>query len=69
VRVELNEESGLTSARFIKGLSPFIANEVDLQPYLSFDDVYNLAIEVVKQLKGTLCKLISHLHKKIYSLP
>jgi len=50
--VRLDEEPELKMARFIKGLSPNIANKVDLQPYLSFDDVCHLALEVEKLLKG-----------------
>jgi len=42
----------LTIARCIKGLSPSIANKVELQPYLSFNDVCHLAIKIEKQLKG-----------------
>jgi len=38
-------------SRFIKGLSPSIANKVDLQVCLPFDDVCHLAIKVEKQLK------------------
>ena len=48
----LDEEPKLNIASFLKGLSPSIANKVDLQPYLSFDDVWYLAIRVKKQLKG-----------------
>jgi len=36
----------LIISRFIKGLSHSIANKAELQPYLSFDDVSNLAVEV-----------------------
>ena len=42
----------LTIARCIKGLSPSIANKVELQPYLSVNDVCHLAIKIEKQLKG-----------------
>jgi len=52
MRVSLDEEPELKIARFIKGLSPTIANKVDLQPFLSFDDVCHLVIKVEKQLKG-----------------
>ena len=37
--------------RFVKSLSLNIANKVDLQLYLFFDDVHNLAIKVERQLK------------------
>ena len=50
--VGLDKELKLKIARLIKGLSPSIANKVDLQPYLSFDDVWHLAIKVQKQLQG-----------------
>ena len=50
--VRLDEEPELKIARFIKGLLPNIANKVDLQPYLSFDNVCHQAIKVEKQLKG-----------------
>ena len=50
--VKLNEDNELTIARFIKGLSPSIANKVKLQPYLSFNDVCHLAIKIEQQLKG-----------------
>jgi len=33
-------------------LSPSITNKVDLQPYLSFDEVCNLAIILKRQLEG-----------------
>jgi len=42
----------LKIARLIKGLFPSIANKVDLEPYLSFDDVCHLVVKVEKQLKG-----------------
>jgi len=48
----LNEENELTIAKFIEGLSPKIANKVELKSYLSFDDVYHLSIKIDKQLKG-----------------
>jgi len=41
-----------TIPRFIKGLSPSVANKVELQPYLSFDDVCNLAIKTKGQLNA-----------------
>jgi len=37
---------------FIKGLSPSIANKVNLQPFLSFVDLCYPAIKVEKQIKG-----------------
>ena len=46
MRVGLNEEAKLKLARFITRLSPNIANKVNLQPYLSFDDVCYIAIKV-----------------------
>ena len=52
MRVGLNEDNELTIARFIKGLSPSIAHKVELQPYLSFNDIFHLAIKIEKQLKG-----------------
>ena len=59
MRVRFNTDLGLKIARF-KGVSPNITNKVDLQPYLSFDDVCNLTTAIEKQLKGrkpflTLC--------------
>ena len=36
----------------MKGLSPSIAHNVELQPYLSFNDICHLAIKNEKQLKG-----------------
>ena len=47
----MNKDDELTIARFIEGLSPNTANKVELQPYLAFDDVCNLAIKIAKQLK------------------
>ena len=44
----LNEDSELTFDTFTKGLSPSIANKVELQPYLSFEEVCNLAIKIEK---------------------
>ena len=52
MRVGLNKGTELTIAMSIKGLSPSITNKVDLQSYLSFDTVYNLAIKVKNQFKG-----------------
>jgi len=52
MRVGLSEEAELKIARFIKGLSPNIANKVELQPYLPFDDLYNLDVKVKKQFKS-----------------
>ena len=52
MRVGLHKVPELKIAKFIKGLSPSIANKVGLQPYLYFDDVCHLAIKVEKQLKG-----------------
>ena len=52
MRVGLTEDNELTIARFIKGLSPSIAHKVELQPYLSFNDIFHLAIKIEKQLKG-----------------
>jgi len=57
MRVCLNEEPKLKIARFIKRLSASIANKVDLQPYLSFDIVYHIAVKFEKQLK----RMKSHL--------
>jgi len=51
MRVGLDEEPELNIAKFIKGLFPSIANKVNLQPYLSFDDVFHLSIKVKRQLK------------------
>ena len=48
MRVELNKDNELTISRFIKGLSPYIANKVELQLYLSFDGICNLAINIEK---------------------
>jgi len=48
MRFGLDEEPELKIARFIKWLSPSIANKVDSQPYLSVDDVCHLAIKVEK---------------------
>jgi len=60
--------------RFINGLSLNIANKVDLQPYLSFDDVCYIAIKVEKQLKGRKSFHISRtkgpfIHNDIKTLP
>jgi len=52
MRIGLDEKPELKIIRFIKGLCPSIASKVELQPYLSFDDVCHLAIKVEKQLKG-----------------
>jgi len=52
IRVRLNEDNELTIIWFIKGLSPNIVDRVKLQPYLSFDDVFHMAIKVEKQLRG-----------------
>jgi len=54
MRVYLKEEPKLKISRSIKGLSLSIANKIkmDLQPYLSFDDVCHLVVKVEKQLNG-----------------
>jgi len=52
MRDGLSKESELKIVRFIKGLSLNVYKKVDLQLYLSFDDVCNLAIKVEKQYKG-----------------
>jgi len=52
MRVSSNEDNELTIARFIRGLSLSIAHKVELQSYLSFNDVRHLAIKIEKQLKG-----------------
>jgi len=52
MKVGLNEDNDLTIARFTMGLFPSIANKVKLQHYLSFNDVFHLAINIEKQLKG-----------------
>jgi len=48
MRVGLNEDVELKVVRFIRGLAPNIANKIDLQPYLFFDDVCHLSIKVKK---------------------
>ena len=47
--VGVNKDNELTIVRFIKGLSPSISNKVELQSYLSFDDLCSLAIKIEKQ--------------------
>jgi len=74
MRVGLDEELELEIARFNKGLSPSIASKVELQPYLSLDDVYHLAIMVEKQLKGrkpfqTTSSIRPLSTPKVYSTP
>ena len=51
MRVRLNEDEELTIARFIEGLSPSFTKKMELQPYLSIDDVCNLAIKIERQLR------------------
>jgi len=46
LKVGLNKDPKLMIAKFIKHMSYKITNKVDLQTYLSFDDICNLAIEV-----------------------
>jgi len=52
IRVVSNADNELTVARFIKGLSPNIANKVQPKPYLSMNVVCHLTIKIEKQLKG-----------------
>jgi len=52
MKVGLNKDSEFTIARFIKGLPPSIAHKVELQSYLSFNNVCHLVIKIEKQLKG-----------------
>jgi len=40
----MEEELEQVMVRFLKGLDKSIAEKVDLQPYLSFEDVCKLAI-------------------------
>jgi len=49
----LNEETKLIVGKFINGLLPSVTNKVDLQCYLSFDDVCNLDIEIKTNLMVT----------------
>ena len=51
MRVGLNEDPQPKIIRFIKGLSPSIANKVDLQPYLYFNDVCCPTIKVENNLR------------------
>ena len=46
------ESQSFKIARFIQSLSRNIANKVNLQPYLSFDDEHNLTLQVEIPLKG-----------------
>ena len=54
MRVGLDEEPELKIAILMKGLSSIIASKVDLQPYLSFEEVCHLTIKVEKQLKDRM---------------
>ena len=49
IRVELQEAQEQTIARFISGLNKEIANLVDLQPYVSLEDVIKLAMKIERQ--------------------
>ena len=51
MKIWLNKDNELSIARFIKGLSPNIANKTKLRPYLSFHDVFHLTIKTDKQPK------------------
>ena len=46
MRIGLIKDNELTIARFIKDLSPGIANKVELQHYLCFNDVFHLVIKI-----------------------
>ena len=48
MRILLDQEPELRITRFIKGLSPNMANKVDLQACLSFDNVCSLAIKLFR---------------------
>ena len=63
MRVGLNEDNELTIARFIKGLSPNITHKVELQPYLSFNDVCHLTIKIKRQIKGSKPFVTPSLHR------
>lgn len=52
IRYGVEEEEEQVIARFFRALKPEIADIVQLQPYLTFTNVCQLALKVQKQLKA-----------------
>ena len=50
-RLDLEEDTEATMARFIGGLNKEIADRVELQHYVELEELVHLAIKVEKQLK------------------
>ena len=46
LRGGIHEPEEQTVARFLNGLNPLIARKVDLQTYVTLDDVFKLALKV-----------------------
>ncbi|KAH9705041.1 hypothetical protein KPL70_011721 [Citrus sinensis] len=51
IRANFEEEREATMARFLHGLNQDIANVVDLQHYVEFEDMVHMAMKVERQLK------------------
>ncbi|XP_016191799.1 uncharacterized protein LOC107632644 [Arachis ipaensis] len=52
IQANIEEESEATMARFLSGLNRDIANTVEHPPYVTMEDLVNLAIKVERQQKG-----------------
>ena len=50
IRANVIEDEEVTMSRFFSGLNKYIANVVELQPYMDLEDLINLSIKVEKQM-------------------
>ena len=51
IRANVNEDEEVTMSRFLNGLNRDIANVMELQSYVEFEELVHLAIKVKGQLK------------------
>ena len=51
IRANVEEDREATMARFLAGLNPEIANQVELQHYVEIEDMVHMAIKIEKQIK------------------
>ena len=57
IRCDLQEPQEQTIARFISGLHKEIVDAVELQPYVSFEDVIKLAMKIERQQRRSPTKV------------
>lgn len=51
LRVDINEDRKATMARFLNGLRPGIADQLELQYYVELEDMVEKAIKIERRLK------------------